>query len=126
MLNNTNPQVIPHESTSAAQPLRQQQVRLTRQQQEQLVRRYQAGALRRELAETYGIGRGTVSEIIKRHDAQRARGLAPEQIADAARRYEEGQSLAKVAATIGSSPNTVRSRLIEMGVTMRSTAGTAR
>ena len=57
------PQVRPQVGAPAPPAARVPRVRLSRQQQLELVERYRAGALRRELAEAYGIGAGTVSNI---------------------------------------------------------------
>lgn len=113
-------------ASSAPPATRQTQVRLSRQQQLELVERYRAGALRRELAEVYGIGTGTVSGILKRHDASRKIGLTPDEIERAADGYVAGQSLAQIAEAFGVVPNTIRTALLAHGTTMRSTSGSAR
>lgn len=104
-------------------PTRLPQVRLSRQRQEELVERCRAEVLRRELAEAYGIGTGTVSNILKRHGATQARGLEPHLITSAATRYENGDSLATIADASGSTADTVRTALPARGVVMRSTSG---
>ncbi|GAB3862060.1 hypothetical protein GCM10028801_26970 [Nocardioides maradonensis] len=70
----------------------------------------------------YGIGTGTVSAILKRHDASRKIGLTPDEIEDAAERYEAGQSLAKIAEAFDVVANTVRTALLGHGITLRSTS----
>lgn len=125
LFSRTKPQVRPSTVDCSATPPRQHQVRLSRHQQAELVDRYQAGALRRELAEAYGIGTGTVSGILKRHGATRKRGLSESEVELAVVQYKRGESLAQIAETFETTPNTVRTRLIASGVAMRSTSGCA-
>lgn len=90
-------------------------VRLSRQRQEELVERYGAGALRRELADAYRIALGTVTEILKRHDAGRRTALSDEQVDQAVDGYEAGKSLAALGRELGVDANTVRSRPTKRG-----------
>jgi len=120
------PQVRTPIPESAPPPPRQVQVRLSRQRQLELVQRYRAGALRRELAESYGVGTGTVSNILKRHGASRKIGLTDTEVERAAERYETGHSLAQIAEDLGVVTNTVRRALLAHGVMMRSTIGASR
>lgn len=53
-------------------------------------------------------------------DCPRPIGLDESQIAEAARLYEQGDSLATIGTRIGVTAHTVRSRLIEAGVEKRS------
>lgn len=105
---------------------RQHQNHLSTKRQHELVDRYKAGATQRELAEEYRIHRRTVANILDRHGAARNRGLLPELVEEAAQRYAEGQSLAAIGQALGADAGTVRARLLERGVVMRSTAGGAR
>lgn len=120
------PQVRGLPAETGTPPSRLPQVRLSRQHQLELVERYRAGALRRELAEAYGIGTGTVSGILKRHGASRKIGLSEVEVEIAAKRYEAGHSLAQIAEAFGVVANTVRTALLGHGVAMRSTSGTSR
>lgn len=88
--------------------------------------RYKAGALQRELAEAYGIDRRTAIAIIKRHGASVSRGLTEAQIELAIVRYGEGASLATIGRELGVDGSTVRSRLVERGVSMRDSHGRPR
>ncbi|GAB4005997.1 hypothetical protein GCM10028772_15110 [Nocardioides ultimimeridianus] len=115
-------QVGPPSDEVVAPPPRLVQVRLSRRQQLELVERYRGGALRRELAEAYGIGTGTVSGILKRHDASRKIGLSEDEVEEAAESYEAGQSLAQIGEALGVVAGTVRTALLRRGVAMRSTA----
>lgn len=62
-------------------------------------------------------------EIVRRHDATASRGLTPERVDEAVKRYDDGASLATVAEALGVAVNPVRRRLLERGVVMRSVAG---
>lgn len=111
------------EPPTTGKNLRQRQVRLSGQQRAELVSRYQDGATHAELAAAYGIERRTSMAIVKRHGAQVTRGLSPAEIDNAVERYGAGDSLATIGRALGVAVNTVRARLLERGVTMRSSAG---
>lgn len=126
MLNKQKSQVTRLKPRSQDDRPRQRQVHLSDDDQIALVDRYHQGALQRELAETYGTERRTVQAIVRRHGATKSRGLLPEQIDEAVRLYKAGDSLAKIGRKLGVDHGTVRARLLEPGVSMRSTAGVAR
>lgn len=91
------------------------------EQAETLAEDYQAGMRVKELATKYGISRETVSRHLRRQAiSPRKVGLDALQIKEAARLYEQGDSLATIGKRMGVTAHTVRSRLIEAGVTMRS------
>ncbi|MGI8311768.1 hypothetical protein [Saccharopolyspora hattusasensis] len=91
---------------------------------QQLIEGYQSGATVYELGDQFGIKRRTVSTILHRHGVpMRRRGLAEEQIDDAVRLYNEGWSLARIAARMDVAAGTVRQRLHERGVPIRDTHG---
>lgn len=104
----------------------QPQRRLTPERQLELVERYRAGALQRELAEAYEIPRGTVGQIIKRHDAQRKYGLDNAEVEVAIYRYAKGASLATIGRELGVDAQTVRNYLLKHGVEMRDSHGRPR
>ena len=82
---------------------------------------YQAGVLVKELAVKYKISRETVSKHLRRRGiAPRPVGLDGQQIKEAVRLYEQGDSLATIGKRMGVTAHTVRSRLVEVGVRMRS------
>jgi len=87
---------------------------------ERLIAGYQRGSTVYELGDEFGIERGTVSIILKRHGVRmRMQKLSEEAIDEAARLYESGLSLAKVGARVGATARTVQLRLREHGVSMR-------
>ncbi|WP_437770398.1 hypothetical protein [Arthrobacter sp. KNU40] len=82
---------------------------------------YLGGVPVAELAKTYGIHRGSVSKHLRRHGiAPRPAGLDEQQIAEAVRLDQQGDSLATIGKRMGVTAHTVRSRLVEMSVAMRS------
>ena len=123
MLRGEGAQVTTHPKQTGSVPQRQRQVHLPAQHQRDLIERYKAGATQRELAGHYGVHRTTVSKILQRHGVESQRGLHPDLIDEAVRRYNEGQSLATVGRALGADPGTVRARLLERGVAMRDTHG---
>ncbi|GAA5197170.1 hypothetical protein GCM10023346_31290 [Arthrobacter gyeryongensis] len=94
---------------------------LSAEQTKALAEDYRAGMRVKELAAKYGISRETISKHLRRHGiAPRKVGLDAQQIKEAVRLYEQGDSLATIGKRMGVTAHTVRSRLIEAGVKMRS------
>lgn len=80
-----------------------------------------------ELGDRFGIERRTVSSILHRHGVpMRRRGLSPEQVDDAIRRYKLGWSLARVGDHLGVNHSTVLNKLRERGIPARDTHGPPR
>jgi transposase-like protein len=99
---------------------RQIQRRLRGNEIEQLVAGYQAGATVYELAEQFGVHRGTVSDVLERRGVARRFGpISPAQVATASSLYEGGLSLAKVGQQLGCHATTVREALTKAGVEIR-------
>ncbi|MEV8358494.1 sigma factor-like helix-turn-helix DNA-binding protein [Microbacterium sp. NPDC076895] len=93
-----------------------------------LVARYEAGATVYELAEAFGIHRHTVAQRL-REAGVKLRRTAPtdDEITEMVQRYESGQSLARIAETIGgTTANTVKRCLLERGVAIRPRPGWSR
>lgn len=85
-----------------------------------MVEGYRAGSTILELAARHDCDRKTVIRYLKLHCVEtRYRALSPPQIDEAVRLYESGLSLIKIGEVVGADPKTVKSRLIERGVTMR-------
>ncbi|TAP28866.1 hypothetical protein EYR88_03500 [Arthrobacter sp. S41] len=75
----------------------------------------------KDVAAKYGVSRETVGKHLRSQTVTpRTVGLDDEQIEEAARLYDQGDSLATIGKRMGVSAQTVRSRLIETGVAMRS------
>ncbi len=74
----------------------------------------------RELAATFGVHRGTVSELVRRAGVTVRRPGLPERIRrEAARLYEEGLTLPQVAAQLGISKDGARAGIVACGGTIR-------
>ncbi|MFT3855102.1 MAG: hypothetical protein QM733_20560 [Ilumatobacteraceae bacterium] len=72
------------------------------------------------MATAYNIHRKTVSAILERHGVDRRYNLLrQEQLDQAAELYRSGQSLAKIAQTMGVSTKTIHTALRDAGVPMR-------
>ena len=101
--------------------------RLDQDQTQRLIASYQAGSTVYQLADEFGIERRTVSAILHRHDVpMRRQGLSDDQVNDAERLYQQGWSLARIGNHMDVTADTVRTRLLERGVTMRDTQGRTR
>lgn len=74
----------------------------------------------KELATKFGIHRSTVGKFLKERGIETRPTLKPEDIPTAAALYRSGLTLAQVAQRYGIAKDTVRLKLIEAGVTMRS------
>lgn len=123
MLNSASTPYTQASDVTAIRRPRQRHIRLSIERQVDLVAKYRAGALQRELAQEYGISRRTVGVIVARHGGLSRGKLTSEQIDEAVAAYLDGQSLATIAKRLGVSDNTVRIRLLERGVQMRSPRG---
>ena len=123
MLNSASTPYTQASDVTAIRRPRQRHIRLSIERQVDLVAKYRAGALQRELAQEYGISRRTVGVIVARHGGLSRGKLTSEQIDEAVAAYLDGQSLATMAERLGVSDNTVRIRLLERGVQMRSPRG---
>jgi lambda repressor-like predicted transcriptional regulator len=103
---------------------RQQQRRLTAREAVAVAREYRAGADMRLLARKYGVHRTTISGCLTRLAVPRHEvGMAPGDVPEAAQLYRTGWSLARLSAKYGCTDNTVRARLLEVGVVMRPQRG---
>jgi DNA-directed RNA polymerase specialized sigma24 family protein len=74
----------------------------------QLIKAYGEQASVKELAQSIGIHRVTVTALLRRHRVElRLAGLEPEEIQAAARLHSEGWSLARLGEKFGVDPATV-------------------
>lgn len=112
----TNPQ-----EPRLEQPIPRRFTQLTAIQATQLAVDYQAGTQVKDLATKYGISRETISKRLRRQAIKpRKVGLDERQIKEAALLYNQGDSLATIGQRMGVSAQTVRARLIEAQVVIRS------
>jgi hypothetical protein len=96
--------------------------KLEADQVRELIAGYEAGATVYQLGDQFGIERRTVSAILHREKVpMRRRGLSAGQINEVARLYQSGWSLARIGQKFNTTADTVRTRLLEVGVVMRDT-----
>jgi DNA-binding CsgD family transcriptional regulator len=91
-----------------------------------LVDRYRAGDTIIQLADRFGINRTTVIAHLDRRGVQRraiAKQWDHETLTSAARTYQNGYSLADIAAQFGLDPSTVANRFRRAGVPIRPRRG---
>jgi hypothetical protein len=78
-----------------------------------------------QLARKHGLNRNTVAAHLRSAGVTiRMDGMTPDQIEFAANCYQAGWSLARIGLEVGADAETVRKRLWEQGVTLRSTSKT--
>ncbi|MFT4189761.1 MAG: hypothetical protein QM621_14440 [Aeromicrobium sp.] len=110
-----------------AKPRVRQKTWLSDEQKADIVTAYKGGAKVKGLAKQYRVDPTTVSGILRQAGIKVKRtGLLPQEIPDAIRRYEAGDSLATISEAMGVSRATVRLRLLEHGVKMRDSHGRPR
>lgn len=96
------------------------QLRLTPVEIASIVAEYKAGAHCTDLASKHQIAKASVLKILEEHGVpKRRQGLTEDQIDEAARRYEAGESLARVAASLGTGATTINRVLTARGVRIR-------
>jgi len=100
---------------------------LSASESEELCGAYQSGKTIRELTAQFRIHKTTVTAILERAGIdRRVRTISPEEIAQATELYREGLSTAFIAASLGFSPETIRSNLRRHGVEIRPRRGWSR
>lgn len=90
-------------------------------------RRYTGGEILRVIADDLGVSRQRLADRLRERGV-RLRGEKPsaEQVLEMCRRYEQGESLARVGARLGFNPSSVRVALLAAGVNLRDTHGRVR
>jgi hypothetical protein len=90
---------------------------------ERLKRAYESRATLRQLAHDFRIHRGTVADLLERSDVVRRRtGPTDDQVSEAIRMYEAGQSTTTIGERLGFAAETIRQRLITAGISIRGTS----
>jgi lambda repressor-like predicted transcriptional regulator len=88
-----------------------------------LIAGYESGETTYQLASTHGLNRNTVAAHLRSAGVSiRMDSMTPEQIELAMEYYRTGWSLARIGHEVGADAETVRKRLRERGVTLRSTS----
>lgn len=98
--------------------------RLSDEDQAVVVARYKDGATSTALAADFGVAKSTILRILR--DARtvvRRQSLTLHQVTEAARLYESGLSLSKVAKHLDVNQETMRVAIIAAGVTLRPPTG---
>ncbi len=94
---------------------------------DELVAAYGDGATTQELAVRFSVHRATVGQhLAARGIDTKSPGLHPDDVPAAADLYRSGWSLARIAKKFGTTDDTVRARLLEVGVRMRDPHGRER
>jgi len=95
--------------------------RLGPEQIAQLVADYEAGSPSTQLMTTYGLGKGTVLRLLRKHGAKlRGQGVRSINLRRAIELYQVGWSLKRLGAEFDCEAETVRKLLRAAGVQMRS------
>jgi hypothetical protein len=98
--------------------------RLSVDERQQLVADYQAGQPTTALMVTYGLGKGTVLELLREAGVRlRAQGQRNIDLAEAIERYTAGWSLKKLGAAYDCDAETIRKALRAAGISRRSPHG---
>ena len=106
------------------QKTRRRQAWLRKDQLEPLKRDYQAGSLIKDLAQTYGVSTDAVMDHVKRAQLpKRYPRLSIQDTERAVQMYADGDSLAKIAASLGVAPGTISLALKQAGISIRPRRG---
>ena len=82
--------------------------------------RYSAGETSTALAKEYGVAKSTILGILRAGSVVvRRQPLTKQQVAEAARLYEEGSSLSQVAEALKVNQETMRMAILKAGVVLR-------
>ena len=101
--------------------------RLTEAMLDEAERRYRAGEILRLIAGDLGVSRQRLAERLRERGVRlRGEQPSPEQVLEMCRRYEQGESLARVGAKTGFNASTVRTNLLRAGVALRDPHGRER
>lgn len=102
-------------------PIPQRIRHLTKEQSAQLIADYHARMPVKDIATKFNLHPSSVSLHLKSHGVPpRIYGLDPRHIPEAVKLYAQGASLKVVGQRFGADKETVRKRLVEAGVQMRS------
>jgi hypothetical protein len=90
----------------------------------ELVTRYQAGMPSTQLIQLYGLGKGTVLQLLREQGvAKRIQHMGDDEIREAAALYAAGRSLARVGQRLGRHPSAIQDVLKRAGVPRRDSQG---
>ncbi len=104
--------------------VRRSWTRLSDEARRDLVARYEAGETSTVLAEEYGVAKSTILGILRTNNVVvRRQPLESAVVAEAARLYESGLSLSRVAERLRVNQETMRVAIIAAGVSVRPPTG---
>lgn len=90
-------------------------------------RRYKGGEILRVIDVDLGVSRQRLAErLLERGVRLRREKPSSEQVIDMCRRYEQGESLARVGERFGFNPSSVRAYLLRAGMALRDPHGRER
>ncbi|GAA2089445.1 hypothetical protein [Brevibacterium salitolerans] len=90
-------------------------------------RRYKGGEILRVIADDLGVSRQRLAERLRERGVRlRREKPSSEQVLEMCRRYEQGESLARVGERMGFNASTVRVQLLRAGVALRDPHGRVR
>jgi len=108
------------QSRSAPPRVHKAKVRLTPVEIQHLINDYELGFPSTHLMKKYGLGKGTVLNILSEAGVPlRNQGLSTDQLAQAIELYKAGRSLKAIGHKFGCDAETVRKALKTAGVTLR-------
>ena len=101
--------------------------RLTLAMMDEAERRYMDGEILRLIASDLGVSRQRLAERLRERGVRLRREKASsEQVLEMCRRYEQGESLARIGERLGFNPSSVRMYVMRAGISMRDTHGRER
>jgi DNA-binding transcriptional ArsR family regulator len=106
-------------NVDTSRPIRHRVRRLEDDQVDQLVGAFIAGATITQLVDRFKVHRTTVMAHLRRRGVPRLGEWSPAQVSHVASRYESGETLDEIAATLEIDPRTVGRQLRRAGVRLR-------
>ena len=87
------------------------------------IRLFRSGVYLKDIASELKLARASVRKILyDAHASAPPQRMSEAEIKEAARRYEDGDSLVRLSERFGYSPGTIRTKLLRAGVQMRPTS----
>lgn len=114
-------------SQASTRPLPSPVTRLTSAMMDEAERRYMDGEILRLIAGHLGVSRQRLAERLRERGVRlRREKPSSEQVLEMCRRYEQGESLARIGERLGFNPSSVRMYLLRAGTALRDAHGRER
>lgn len=114
-------------SQGSTRPLPKPVPRLTEEMLDEAERRYRGGEILRAIAGDLGVSRQRLAERLRERGVRlRREKPSSEQVLEMCRRYEQGESLARIGERLGFNPSSVRLYLLRVGMPLRNPHGRGR